>query len=497
MFKDKEIIGIFGLLVFVIIFIIGCFYYVYNDLSNAEKKEIVKDSFVLENSDSDLLSNDLQIKKNESLNQNIEEKEIKTILKLSGSNTIGALFVPGLALGYLEKIGCKKISEKIIGKEEKQIVGFKNNQYLSIEIKAHGSSTGFLDLENSLCDIGMASRKIKEKEVLSLSFLGDMESFASEHVCALDGIAVIVHPSNPITGITSELLSEIFQGKIRTWKEAGVNMEGEIQIYARDDKSGTFDTFKSLILKKNKLFPGAKRFESNEMLSKSVSNDPNSIGFTGLPYIGSSKALAISEGNGAKILPTFFTVATEDYPLSRRLYFYTPSVPDNSHTLEFINFALSEKGQQMARENGFVDLTVNAFSHEFEENQAFQDKSVLNNYMEKIKGSKRLSLNFRFRPNSFILDNRALRDLYRVVDFLKQPENSDKKIILAGFTDSNGDYLYNYDLASKRTKIVYDELKSRGISGISMLSAGEEIPVASNDSESGRSKNRRVEIWIK
>lgn len=83
------------------------------------------------------------------------------------------------------------------------------------------------------------------------------------------------------------------------------------------------------------------------------------------------------------------------------------------------------------------------------------------------------------------------------MDFLKQPENSDKKIILAGFTDSNGDYLYNYDLASKRTKIVYDELKSRGISGISMLSAGEEIPVASNDSESGRSKNRRVEIWIK
>jgi phosphate transport system substrate-binding protein len=497
MFKDKEIIGIFGLLVFVIIFIIGCFYYVYNDLSNAEKKEIVKDSFVLENSDSDLLSNDLQIKKNESLNQNIEEKEIKTILKLSGSNTIGAFFAPALALGYLEKIGCKKISEKIIGKEEKQIVGFKNNQYLSIEIKAHGSSTGFLDLENSLCDIGMASRKIKEKEVLSLSFLGDMESFASEHVCALDGIAVIVHPSNPITGITSELLSEIFQGKIRTWKEAGVDMEGEIQIYARDDKSGTFDTFNSLILKKNKLLLDAKRFESNKILSDSVSKDKNSIGFTGLPYIGNSKALAISQGKGVKILPTFFTIATEDYPLARRLYFYIPSVPKNFHTLEFINYALSEEGQKKAEENGFVNLSINIFNHEFDENTEFYDKSVLQNYLEIIKNAKRLSLNFRFRANSFILDNRALRDLYRVVDFFKKPENIGKQIILAGFTDSNGDYLYNFDLASKRAKIVYDELRARGISGISMISGGEELPVASNLTELGRSKNRRVEIWIK
>ncbi|MCB9481116.1 MAG: substrate-binding domain-containing protein [Desulfobacteraceae bacterium] len=497
MFKDKEIVGIFGLLIFVIVFISACFYFVYNDLSLTEKNKIEKEMVVLESPGKNLPADALPAAENNNSYKINEEKEIKTILKLSGSNTIGAFFAPSLAAGYLEKLGCSEIFQKTTGKEEKIITGMRNNEILAIEIKAHGSSTGFLDLENKLCDIGMASRKIKEKEVLSLLALGDMESFASEHVAALDGIAVIVHPSNPMTGISANLLSEIFQGKIRTWKEAGIDIEGEIEIYARDDKSGTFDTFKSLILKKNKLFSGAKRFESNEILSKSVSNDPNSIGFTGLPYIGSSKALAISEGNGAKILPTFFTVATEDYPLSRRLYFYTPSVPYNSHTLEFINFALSEKGQQMARENGFVDLTVNAFSHEFEENQAFQDKSVLNNYMEKIKGSKRLSLNFRFRPNSFILDNRALRDLYRVVDFLKQPENSDKKIILAGFTDSNGDYLYNYDLASKRTKIVYDELRSRGISGISMLSAGEEIPVASNDSESGRSKNRRVEIWIK
>jgi len=183
--------------------------------------------------------------------------------------------------------------------------------------------------------------------------------------------------------------------------------------------------------------------------------------------------------------------------LSRRLYFYTPSVPENLHILGFINYALSENGQKKAAENGFVDLSVNAFSHEFEENSDFQDKSVLNNYIEVVDGAKRLSLNFRFRENSFILDNRALRDLYRVVGFLKRPENRDKNIILAGFTDSKGEYLYNYDLASKRAKIVYDEFRARGISGISMVSVGEELPVASNDFESGRAKNRRVEIWIK
>ena len=98
---------------------------------------------------------------------------------------------------------------------------------------------------------------------------------------------------------------------------------GAISIHARDDKSGTYDTFKSLVLDplNLKLLAAAHRYESSTELSDAVAADPGAIGFIGLPYVRRSKVLGISAGAGnPPIVPTQFTVGTEDYPLSRRLY---------------------------------------------------------------------------------------------------------------------------------------------------------------------------------
>ena len=77
---------------------------------------------------------------------------------------------------------------------------------------------------------------------------------------------------------------------------------------------------------KRQLLSSARRFESNEELRQSVSNDPDGIGFASISFVKGVKALAVSDGSKA-IAPSTFTVATEDYPLARRLFLYTPAQP--------------------------------------------------------------------------------------------------------------------------------------------------------------------------
>jgi phosphate transport system substrate-binding protein len=101
----------------------------------------------------------------------------------------------------------------------------------------------------------------------------------------------------------------------------GERRQGTINIYASNDRSGIYDTFKSIILGADTSFIAiARQYESNDDLSEDVSRDPAGIGFTGLPYVRNSKALAVSEEGARPIYPNFFTFDTKDYPISRRLY---------------------------------------------------------------------------------------------------------------------------------------------------------------------------------
>jgi phosphate transport system substrate-binding protein len=120
---------------------------------------------------------------------------------------------------------------------------------------------------------------------------------------------------------------------------------------------------------------------------------------------------------------------------------------------------------------------------------------TVQDYLNAVKNAQRLSLNFRFKKNLTVLDNRSVRDLDRIISFLA--DKLDKKIILAGFADASGDYEYNRKLAMSRAQLVGSELKARGIAVSDIFSCGQEMPVASNTTEQGKEKNRRVEVWLK
>ncbi|ACD94338.1 protein kinase domain-containing protein [Trichlorobacter lovleyi] len=412
------------------------------------------------------------------------------ILKLQGSNTIGAELAPALAEEFLKKQGAVRI-RRVPGKnhEEQLVEGImEGRRNRAVEIKAHGSTTAFEGLQANACDIGMSSRRIKDDEVKRLSLLGNMTSRANEHVLALDGVAVIVNSTNPVATLTMADTQGLFTGKIPEWKQLNSAAKAApVHVYARDDKSGTFDTFKSLVLHKEKLVKEAKRFEDSVKLSRDVSSDPNGIGFIGLPYVKSSKAVAIS-GGAQPILPTPFTVATEDYGLARRLYLYTPGQPKNQKIRDFVEFALSPEGQAIVEKNGFVPLSVRMGNSSIPANAPER-------YRMLASSAERLSLNVKFTADGQ-LDNKAYRDLDRLVRALSTKELQGRQLLLFSFTDASSDPHSSLALSHQRVGQVAQELRSRGIMVAAAEGFGSSLPVADNSTKEGRQRNNRVEIWL-
>ena len=416
------------------------------------------------------------------------------ILTLSGANRIGSALAPALAEEFLKQRGAQDVKTVPGAKEaEVRVQGLLPGQLSPkiIEIRSHGSNSAFEDLGNGAADIGMASRSIKSKEVVNLAKfgLGDMTSVGAEHIVGLDGIAVIVNRKNPVEEVSKKNLSLVFTGEIRDWAQLG-GLPGAINIYVRDESSGTYDTFKSLVLGDQPLVESAHRLSDNRALSDDVAKDPNGIGVVSLENVRGAKALAIAEKGARPLLPNQLNVATEDYPLTRRLTLYTPVNPRNELTRQFVAFALSTRGQRIVERLGFVSQNVSAASVSIPAGAPEQ-------YRKLTSGADRLTLDFRFRSGTSELDAKAAADLDRVVTFLSDLHYSGNNILLFGFADNTGTKEVNDVLSKKRADAVAQEFDQRGIKPAVVTGFGSQLPVGSNDSAEGREKNRRVEIWLK
>ncbi len=413
-------------------------------------------------------------------------------LRIQGSNTIGAALGPALVKGLMEQQGLQAVhSEPAEGANEQRVIGkTRQGKTVIIEVAAHGSSTGFTALKKATADLAASSRPIKDSELVDLEPLGDLKSPEAEQVIAIDGLAIILHPQNPLNTLNTEQLAQIFNGDVSTWEALG-GLGGPIHLYARDDQSGTYDTFKDLVLRLRgkPLAPGAKRFESSEQLSDAVSQDPQGIGFIGLPYIRQAKAAAIVDGDSQPMLPLNSLIATEDYPLSRRLLFYLPPLSRNPWAKALVDFSQSSKGQAIVAANGFIAQQVQAMAVE-------PRTSMPDDYQAIARDAQRLTVNFRFEEGSASLDSKARQDLQRVVAYLKSHNKLDKQVTLVGFGDAKNDPQRAALLSKLRAMAVRRELVKNGVVLRDIRGFGAQMPVAANTADEGRIKNRRVEVWV-
>jgi phosphate transport system substrate-binding protein len=438
---------------------------------------------------------------------------------IHGSNTIGAELMPRLIEAYARSRGERAIITNGASPEvsEIKVIASDGKNRATIDLQAHGSGTATPGLASGKALIGMASRALNEAELAQLARqgLGDMRSSENEHVVGLDGIIVIVSPRNPVGSLSLQQLQGIFSGAVSDWSQVG-GKPGKINVYARDAKSGTFDTFKTLVLDpgNQKLSGSAQRMESSNDLSDLVANDSNGIGFIGFAYLRNAKALSLINECGMSFMPSTFDVKTEEYPLSRRLFLYSGKLPAHSYAAGLLDFAISVEAQAIIRESGFIDQELEGRSDRqvgrmIDADSVRKQKGVIGEpaavaLARDIQETSRISTTMRFQSNSVELDNKALGDIDILAQFLKfiRESKSPRKLVLVGFTDSLGAIDKNMALSLERANAVRQTLlrKLRDPQYARLIETrgyGPAIAVACNENEAGRDKNRRVEVWVR
>ena len=228
-----------------------------------------------------------------------------------------------------------------------------------VAVTGGGSGTGLSSLISGTCDIAMSSRNIKEKEV---SLANNKGVSPNEIKVALDGLAVIVNPKNPVSKLTVSQLADIFTGRVKNWNELDGN-NGRIVILSREVNSGTHVYFKEHVLRKNdpnsreEFAPSALMLSSSQAIADEVAGNADAIGYYGMGYISDKqKPLLIAlDERSVYESPTIENVVSGRYPISRPLLIYTNGQPQGI-VKKFIDFCLSKDGQEIVLATDFVPV---------------------------------------------------------------------------------------------------------------------------------------------
>lgn len=239
----------------------------------------------------------------------------------------------------------------------------------SVQVTGGGSGTGIAALLNGTMDIANASRELKQKEYEKAKELGITPK---EYKVALDGIAVIVHPSNPINELTIDQLRDLFIGKVKNWKELG-GKDLPVTLYGRENSSGTYEFFKGRVLGKDErghhrdYATSTQVLQGTAALGEAVARDVKGVGYGGVGYFAlrddvkilhvkeNADSPAVAPADSGKV--NYEAIWSGEYPISRYLYCYTNGNTDKKIS-DFLDFILSKEGQDLVKQMEYIPLPM-------------------------------------------------------------------------------------------------------------------------------------------
>jgi len=437
-----------------------------------------------------------------------------TGVMIAGADAIGIGLMPLLMTGFASSMDADaEISNTAQGEAIAKIVadgGFGDDigAYL---VSSTSSDAAFRSLLEGEAEIGMSDRRIlpSEAKQLRASGAGNMVSPEQERVIAVDSLVVVTHPANPVQQISIEQLRDIYAGRITNWSQLG-GENGEIKIVALPEGSDAHKFFSERVFG-----DGAAPYrnfavaDDYQVAAAMVNGDKNAIGYVGYAFQRGAKPMTLVNECGIPTKPDAFSAKTEEYALNRRMYLYNRVDNLSDASRDFLEFSISEDADGVIAKSGFIDLGIARRSQDLTDARALElinaaaddfEAGVMREMLGAMIRSDRLSTTFRFRPGSSKMDEKALLDMERLINFLSDyPEGT--AITLVGFTDDVGAFESNRDLSVKRSQQVREDLLATAgsrLSGITVnaIGFGEIAPSACNFSDQGRSINRRVEVWI-
>ena len=231
---------------------------------------------------------------------------------------------------------------------------------VSIAVTGGGSGTGIASLINGTVDIANASREMKESEIEQARGNG-IEPV--EHLIAIDALAVIVNPENPVNQLTIDQIADIFTGRITNWKDVGGN-DLDIVLVSRETNSGTHVYFLEEVVRKGDsdntdiFAPQTLLMPSSVGITSEIQRNPRAIGYDGLGYVTEhEKMLGVAKNaDSPYVLPSVASGSDGSYPVARGLYMYTAGEPTGT-IADYIAWIKGPAGQQIVADLGFVPLT--------------------------------------------------------------------------------------------------------------------------------------------
>ena len=217
---------------------------------------------------------------------------------------------------------------------------FEADTGITVTYNATGSGAGIQAVQEGRCDIGLASRNLKNEE---------KANGLEETILAYDGIAIIVNLANPVKDLSLETIAKIYTGEIKNWKEVGGN-DAEIVLIGREAGSGTRDGFESITDTKDKCNYRQELTSTGDVIT-TVASNPNAIGYASLASIKDTvKALKVDGVN-----PSEKTIKDGSYVVQRPFVLVTKKDKALSESAQaFFNFITSEAAHEIIIEAGVV-----------------------------------------------------------------------------------------------------------------------------------------------
>ncbi|MEM7543951.1 MAG: phosphate ABC transporter substrate-binding/OmpA family protein [Pseudomonadota bacterium] len=435
---------------------------------------------------------------------------------ITGASVAGGDLLVRLIAGYAEAQSAEVFVDFVAETRTMQmnIANASDEQLATVSISRADSTTAYEKLLSGESQVILATRRPTDEERAAFAAAGKSNdiSSANEVVLALDGLAIVVADGNPLRSISLDDAAGIFSGQIDNWAAFG-GPDAPIRVVASGTDTATSTFFQDQVLgpRQTAIMSSLDTATSEEEVVSIVRDDARAIGLTTITAATNVKALPIRQACGLVAPPTSFAVKSEEYPLARRLFLYSLSSGIPARAQEFIDYALSDTGQQRIAEAGFVSQSVeqrdmNAFGMRLAtaliSSSDNRELRQLRTMADELVDSVQLSSTLRFRTGSAELDSKALSDIQRLAKQFNSPQFGNREVILVGFTDSIGRVDLNNILSQRRALQVRESIVAASEGAldprlVKVLGFGPTAPIGCNDSVEGRDVNRRVEVWVK
>lgn len=431
-----------------------------------------------------------------------------------GTDTIASGLLPSLLEGFAAMQGLD-VERDIPAEGHQTFTLSRADGTPAARFRVQGDTTdaGFLALLNGEADIALALREpsAAERRAAVSQAPDDPPLDRRVRVLALDALVPVVSPMNPVDSISLPELAALYAGEITNWRTLG-GPDAPVALHLLSADLGLAQGFTDRVLVPADADPasGITRHGSAAELAAAVARDAYAIGIMPRSVRGAAQPLALRGACGFRQIASPEAVKSRDYPLTAPVYLYL--APERLPLLvrQFLDYTRTVQAERLVQSAGFVNQSLTRIPLSLQGERlsnairaAGSDVSLadLRRMMVRLDAAERLSTTFRFGDGSTELDVQSRASILRLATAIERGAFDGRRLIFVGFSDSAGAADMNRRLSLSRAETVREAVQAAAEAAgdrveMDVEAFGEALPMACDDTDWGRTVNRRVEVWL-